>query len=130
MSADFCQNQLSIANVLNMQIFPTSDPSETPITVELGNLQKYNYFGNFEMDTVVTQDDLKAITVPTFNAGDGSCDNFALEVNMKFEFEETVDTPASFTIKKATADIVYGKIVPATPTTPVRIARKTSLQFI
>ena len=77
----------------------------------------------------MTEDDLKAITAPTFSAADGSCDNFALEVNMQFEFEESATTPSSFTIKKATANIVYGKIIPTTPTTPVRIARRTSLQF-
>lgn len=84
---DFCQNQLSISNILNMQIYPNSDPTETPVAVELGVLQKFNYFGDFSQDTAMTQDDLKAVQAPTFSAGDGSCDNFALEVNLKFEFK-------------------------------------------
>ena len=70
---------------------------------------------------------------PTFDAATGTCDNFALEYHLRIGFEpiaseEDVEA-GQFKIKEAFIDIVYGKIVPATATTPVSISRKTSVNF-
>ena len=82
MTSDICQKKLSIGNVLNLNIY--KDGAATDVPVEVG---KTMYFDeNFGIDKTKTEAILKAITAPTFSAGDGSCDNVALEVHLKVMF--------------------------------------------
>ena len=77
---------------------------------------------------------MKALTIPVFTSSTGACDNFALEVHLKFIYSQIESTDASapigFKITKIVADIVYGKFTPAATDTPVAIVRKTSMKFI
>lgn len=67
---------------------------------------------------------------PTF--ADGSCDNFALEYHLNLKYEpvpESSTEAATFKLTKATVDVVYGKLTPATVETLVQITRQTSIHF-
>ena len=89
MDQDYCQNDLSIANILNMNVYPDGDvKNENPVPVTIDTIVKYNY-GNaensFAQDTTADNDTLIASAkAPTFSSG--TCDNFALEVHLKVLF--------------------------------------------
>ena len=119
MTKEFCENSLSIPQIINMVISTDGSEQEgSRVKVELGNLKKFNYYGNYEQDlSSGIQDTLKSVKSPTFDSSTGGCDNFALEYHLKINFENVegtdVTTP-TFKIRGATVDIVYGKFVPDT----------------
>ena len=110
-----------------------SDGKQTPnsvINVELGNIKKFEYFGEYKDITPADLTALQAVEKPTFTAADGTCDNFALEYHLKvkFEYKETDNVP-SYVISKVVIDIVYGTLTPEALTSEVSISRKTSVTF-
>lgn len=128
MSLNFCTDTLDIGNILNINMYKNGDKASDPIPVEIDNVVKYD---GFNLDKTATEAVLKAVKTPTYNAADGTCDNFALEVHLKIVFQPVAGSKeTSFEITKIKADMVYGKIKPASLTQPVSISRKTSLRFI
>mmetsp|Transcript_3575 Transcript_3575/g.5411 ORF Transcript_3575/g.5411 Transcript_3575/m.5411 type:complete len:86 (+) Transcript_3575:730-987(+) len=84
MTQEFCEQTLSISEILNMQI--ANDGEVEPaaaIAVELGTIKKFNYFGDYSQELTLDEAALQAIAAPSFSAADGSCDNFALEYHLK-----------------------------------------------
>ena len=103
-----------------MKVNPDARESSTALSVSLRNAKKYKYYDDFAEEEIT---DLSAVKAgPVFSAADGSCDNFALEYHLSFTYEplkQQNEKAATFTIKKVDVDVVYGKIIPATPDTPV-----------
>jgi hypothetical protein len=113
-----------------MKLSPDAKIDSTPIEVKFNSAKKFNYYGDFDEVEIADLNSVKS--GPTFGAADGSCDNFALEYHLKIRYEPIANSPAAagtFKITEASVDVVYGKIVPPTATTPVQITRRTSVHF-
>ena len=67
------------------------------VPLEFGTGQKFKFSDKFEIDNTLTPEQMKDIQSPSFNQGDGSCDNFALEIHLQIHYEPIPDaTIASF----------------------------------
>lgn len=132
MTSKICNNLPNIGHSLVLSADGTTQ-EQSRVKVEIGSVSKFEYFGDFKQDQSGQIDQLiKTQFTPTFDALTGSCDNFLLEYHLRIQFESLegpdVITP-SFKITKATADLVFGKYVPASLDESTSIGFKTSLTF-
>ena len=65
-----------------------------------------------------------------FNPSDCSCDNILMEAHHTVYFENfDSNFSTNFKITNITVDVVYGKLIPDTCSTPVQLYRKSSWTF-
>ena len=71
-----------------MIVYQDGVATEVPLTV--GKVMRFDE--NFSLDKTTDEATLKAILAATFNSGDASCDNVAMEVHLNIMFTDLVST--------------------------------------
>ena len=64
MSSNFCTKTLSASNLMNIKVYQTGASDSTEISVTLGKVKKYNFFGDFTEETETEIDFSKIVTLP------------------------------------------------------------------
>ena len=126
--SNFCTNNLSpLKNAFNYVL--SQDGSITNFTNMIPGIQRKFSLKDYTEITLTAAQQTSFLD-SQFNPIDCSCDNILMEAHYTVYFENfDSNFSTNFKITNVTVDVVYGKVIPDSCTSPIQLYRKSSWTF-